>query len=57
MIYALNIIDERKPSDVTNGLDHRLDRTHFLRSVILYLISFKHPVNTNDKHQGKQWFE
>ena len=34
IIYALKIIDEMKLSDVTNGLDHRLERTDSLRSVI-----------------------
>ena len=34
IIYALKIIDEMKLSDVTNGLDHRLERTDCLRSVI-----------------------
>ena len=41
MIYALNIIDEIKLSDVTKDLDCRLQRTESLRSVIFYLISFK----------------
>ena len=34
MIYALNIIDEIKLSDVTNDLDCRLERTDSLESVI-----------------------
>ena len=34
IIYALKIIDEMKLSDVTNGLDHRLERTDCIRSVI-----------------------
>ena len=32
MIYALNIIDEIKLSDVTNDLDYCLERTDSLRS-------------------------
>ena len=49
MIYALNIIDEKKLSNVTNVLDYRLERTDSLRSVIFYFISFKHLVDTNNK--------
>ena len=45
-IYALNIIDEIKLSDVTNDLHYRLERTDSSRSAILYLISFKHLVDT-----------
>ena len=56
MIYALNIIDEIKPSDVTNDLDCRLERTDSLRSVIFYLISFKHLVDTDKKQEDKQKF-
>ena len=48
-IHALNIIDEIKLSNVTNDLDYRLGRTDSLRSVIFYLISFKHLVVTNVK--------
>ena len=54
MTYALNIIDEIKLSDVTNDLDYRLERTDALRSVIFYLISFKHLVDTNNKQEDKQ---
>ena len=54
MIYALNIIDEIKPSDVTNNLDCQLERTDSLRSVIFHLISFKHLVNANNKPVDKQ---
>ena len=36
MIYALNIIDEIKLSDVTNDLDYRLERTDSSRSVIFF---------------------
>ena len=46
-IYALNIHDEIKLSDVTDDLDHRLKRTDSLRSVIFYLISSKHLADTN----------
>ena len=45
-IYELNIIDEMKLSDVTNDLDHRLERTDSLRSVIFYLVRFKHLVDS-----------
>ena len=48
-IHALNIIDEIKLSNVSNDLDYRLGRTDSLRSVIFYLISFKHLVVTNVK--------
>ena len=34
MIYALNTFDEKKLSDVTNDLDHRLEGTDSLRSII-----------------------
>ena len=53
-IYALNNIDEIKLSDVTNELDSRFERTDSLRSVIFYLISFKHLVDTNNKQDDKQ---
>ena len=51
MIYALNIIDEIKLSDVNNCLDLRLESTDSLRSVIFYLFSFKHFVDTNNKQE------
>ena len=54
MIYPLNTIDEIKLSDVTNDLDYRLERTDSLRSVIFYLISFKHLVDTNNKQEDNQ---
>ena len=38
MIYALKIVDEIKLSDVTNDLDHRLERTDSFRSVIFLFI-------------------
>ena len=57
MIYALKIIDEIKLSDVTNGLNHRLERTDSLRSGNFQLIGFKHLVDTNNKQQDKQKFE
>ena len=53
MIYALNIFDEIKLSVATNDLDLHLERTDFLRSVIFYLISFKHLVDTNCKQEDK----
>ena len=52
MIYALISVDEIKSSDVTDELDHRIKRTDSLRSVIFYLISFKHFVDTNKKHEN-----
>ena len=54
IIYALNIIDEIKLSNVTNGLGHRLEKTDSLRSVNFYSFSFKHLVDTNKKQQDKQ---
>ena len=54
MIPALNIIDEVELTGVTNDLDHRLERTESLRSVIFYLISFKDLVDTNKKQEDKQ---
>ena len=52
MIFALNITDEIKLSDVTNDLDHRLERTEPLRSKIFYLIRFTHLVDTNEEHEN-----
>ena len=46
MIYVLNIVDEIRLSAMTNDLYYRLERTDSLRSVIFYLISFKHFVHT-----------
>ena len=40
ILYALNIIDEIKLSDMTKDLVYRLERVDSLRSVIFYLISF-----------------
>ena len=40
---------KKKLSDVTNDFDYRLERTDCLRSVIFYLISFKHFVDSNNK--------
>ena len=54
LIYAINIIDEIKLSDVTNDLDQRLERTYSFRSVIFHLIGFKHLVETNDMQDDKQ---
>ena len=54
MIYALKIVDEIKLSDVTNDLDHRLEKTDSTRCVIFYLISFKHLVVTKNKQEDKQ---
>ena len=48
MIYALNIIDERKLSDVTIDLDSRLEITNSL-SYVIFFNYFKHPVDTNNK--------
>ena len=53
-IYALNTNDEIKLSDVTNDLEHRLEKIDSLGSVIFYLISFRHLVDTNDKQEDKQ---
>ena len=52
MIYALNIVDEIRLSAMTNDLHYRLEKTDSLRSVIFYLITFKHFVDTN-KEFGK----
>ena len=49
MIHALNIFEEMKVLIVTNDLDYRLERIEPSRSVIFYLISFKHVVATNNK--------
>ena len=54
MIYALNFIDEIKLSDVTNDLDYALERTDSLRSVIFYVISSKHLVDSINKQEHKQ---
>ena len=40
MIYALNIVDEIKLSDMTNVLDYHLERTDSIRSVSFCLFSF-----------------
>ena len=53
MTNALNIIDEIKLSNVTNDLDYGLERTDSLCSVIFYLISFKHLVDTNKKQEDE----
>ena len=50
MIYALNNIDEIKLSDATDDLHRRLEKTDSLGSVNFYLISFKHLVDTKNKH-------
>ena len=52
MIHALSIIDEIKLSDATNDMESRLERTDSLRSVI-FLISFKHLVDTNNKQEDE----
>ena len=49
MIYALNIVDETKLSNVTYDFDYRLEKNESLRSVVFYLIVFKHLVDTNNK--------
>ena len=53
MIYALNIIDEKKLSDVTNELESCLERTDSLRSGIFYLISFKNLVDNNKRQEDE----
>ena len=52
MINALIIVDEIRLSAMTIELDYRLERTDSLRSVILYLISFNHFVDTNKEHEN-----
>ena len=52
MIYALNTVDEIRLSAMTNDLDYCLEKTDSLRSVILYLISFKHSVDTNKDYEN-----
>ena len=54
MIYALNNIDEGNLSDVTNDMDYRLESTDTLRSVNIFVISFKHLVDTDIKREDKQ---
>ena len=54
MIYALNIIDEIKLSNVTKYLDIRLERIDCLRCNIFCLFNFKHLVDTNNKQEDKQ---
>ena len=41
-------------SNVTKDIDYCLERIDCLRSVIFYLISFKHLVDTNIKQEDKQ---
>ena len=48
ILHALNIVDEIWLSAMTNDLDYRLEGTDSLRSVILYLISFKQYVDTKN---------
>ena len=57
MIYALITIGEIKLSDVTVDLDQRLERTDTLISVIFYLVSFKHLVDTIVKQEDEQYFD
>ena len=45
---ALNIIDEKNLLIMVNNLDARLEKTNSQRELVLYLISFKHFVGTND---------
>ena len=52
LIYALYIVVELRLSAMTNDSDYRLERTDSSRSVILYLISFKHFVDTNKEHEN-----
>ena len=52
MIIALNIVDEKWLSALTNDVDFRLERTNSLRSFFLYIISLKHFVDTNKEHQN-----
>ena len=51
-IYSLNVVDEISLSVMTNDLDYRLERTDSFSSVIVYLISFKHFVDTNKGHEN-----
>ena len=53
MRHALNFIDKIKLSDVTYGVDYRLQKTGFLRSLV-FLVSFKHVVVTNNQQEDKQ---
>ena len=48
MIFALNIIDDLEIFYILNfdDVDHRLERTQSLRSIIFYLLSFKQLVDT-----------
>ena len=52
MIYALNLVDEKSLSAMTDVLNYRLERTDSLRSVILYLISFQHLVDSKKEHEN-----
>ena len=56
LINALNIIDEITLSALTNDSGYRLEKTDSLRSVILYLISFKHFVD-NDNADSRHVIE
>ena len=51
-ICALKTVDEIRLSAMTNDLNYRLEITDSLRSVTLYLISFKHFVDTNKEHNN-----
>ena len=53
-INALSIVDEIKLSDMVNDLDHMLERTDSLRSVIFQLIGVKHLVDEYKKQEDKQ---
>ena len=48
LIDALNLIDERNILIMANKLDGRLEKTNSLQELILYLINFKHFVDTID---------
>ena len=48
-LHGLNIFDEIQLSSLTNDSDYCLERTDSLRSNILYLISFEHLVDTNNR--------
>ena len=52
MVYALYFGDEIRLSVMTNDLHYCWEGADTLRSVILYLISFKHFVDTSKKHEN-----
>ena len=52
MINALNIVDEIRLSTMIIDSDCRLERIDSLRTVFLYLISFKQFVDSNKEHEN-----